>query len=193
MSWFSTKIFKPLGVDRGLAYVTIGNIGSGVLGAVFWLILASLLIAESYGLLNYYLASTFIFGTVALLGLNPTMTTYLAKGVEKVKHQANLTALVSSVAFIAPLILLTGYLPLSVLLIGVTLFQMSMAELLGRKMYKEYTFILVGQRAAQLALGISLYFVYGIDGVILGYTLSFLAFSYRYLITSKTLGSIFLK
>jgi len=174
-----------LGVDRGLAYVTIGNIGSGVLGAVFWLILASLLIAENYGLLNYYLASTFIFGTVALLGLNPTMTTYLAKGVEKIKHQANLTALVSSVAFIAPLILLTGYLPLSFLLIGVTLFQMSMAELLGRKMYKEYTFILVGQRAAQLALGISLYFVYGIDGVILGYTLSFLAFSYRYLITIK--------
>jgi len=185
VSWFSTKIFKPLGVDPGLAYVTIGNIGSGVLGAVFWLILASLLIAESYGLLNYYLASTFIFGTVALLGLNPTMTTYLAKGVEKVKHQANLTALVSSVAFIAPLIILTGYLPLSILLIGVALFQMSMAELLGRKMYKEYTFILVGQRAAQLALGISLYFVYGIDGVILGYTLSFLAFSYRYLITIK--------
>lgn len=185
MSWFSTKIFKPLGVDRGLAYVTIGNIGSGVLGAVFWLILASLLIAENYGLLNYYLASTFIFGTVALLGLNPTMTTYLAKGVEKVKHQANLTALVSSVAFIAPLIILTGYLPLSFLLIAVTLFQMSMAELLGRKMYKEYTFILVGQRAAQLVLGISLYFVYGIDGVILGYTLSFLAFSYRYLITVK--------
>jgi len=185
VSWFSTKIFKPLGVDPGLAYVTIGNIGSGVLGAVFWLILASLLIAESYGLLNYYLASTFIFGTVALLGLNPTMTTYIAKGFEKVKHQANLTALVSSVAFIAPLILLTGYLPLSSLLIGVTLFQMSMAELLGRKMYKEYTFILVGQRAAQLALGISLYFVYGIDGVILGYTLSFLAFSYRYLITIK--------
>jgi len=185
VSWFSTKIFKPLGVNRGLAYVTIGNIGSSVLGAAFWLILASLLIAESYGTLNYYLASTFIFGTVALLGLNPTVTTYLAKGVEKVKYQSNLMALVSSVAFIAPLILLTGYLPLSMLLISVALFQMSVAELLGRKMYKEYTFIHVGQRAAQIVLGISLYFVYGIDGVILGYTLAFLAFSYRYMITIK--------
>jgi len=185
MSWFNIKIFKPLGIDHGLAYVTIGNIGSAVLGAVFWLILASMLIAESYGVLNYYLASTFIFGTVALLGLNPTVTTYLAKGVEKVKYQANLMALLSSVAFIAPLILLTGYLQLGMLLIGVAFFQMSVAELLGRKMYKEYTFIFVGQRSAQIVLGISLYFVYGIDGVILGYTLAFLAFSYRYLITIK--------
>jgi len=185
MTWFNAKIFKPLGIDRGLTYVTIGNLGSAVLGAVFWLILASMLIAESYGVLNYYLASTFIFGTVALLGLNPTVTTYLAKGVEKVKYQSNLLAIISSVAFIGPLILLTGYLPLSMLLIGVALFQMSVAELLGRKMYKEYTFILVGQRAAQILLGISLYFVYGIDGVILGYTLAFLAFSYRYMITIK--------
>ena len=185
MSWFNIKIFKPLGIDHGLAYVTIGNIGSAVLGAVFWLILASMLIAESYGVLNYYLASTFIFGTIALLGLNPTVTTYLAKGVEKVKYQANLMALLSSVAFIAPLILLTGYLQLGMLLIGVAFFQMSVAELLGRKMYKEYTFIFVGQRSAQIVLGISLYFVYGIDGVILGYTLAFLAFSYRYLITIK--------
>ncbi len=147
--------------------------------------LASMLIAESYGLLNYYLASTFIFGTVALLGLNPTVTTYLAKGVEKVKYQSNLMALLSSIVFIAPLILLTGYLQLSMLLIGVAIFQMSVAELLGRRMYKEYTLILVGQRAAQIVLGISLYFIYGIDGVIVGYTLAFLAFSYRYLVSIK--------
>ncbi|MFQ5920589.1 MAG: hypothetical protein ACE5JV_01065, partial [Nitrososphaerales archaeon] len=57
--------------------------------------------------------------------------------------------------------------------------------LLGRKMYKEYMFILVGQRAAQIVLGISLYFLYEIDGVILGYTLAFLAFSYRYFISVR--------
>ncbi|MGH9909332.1 MAG: oligosaccharide flippase family protein [Nitrososphaerales archaeon] len=148
MNWINSKIFKLLGVDSGLAYVTLGNLGSAILGALFWLILASLLIAESYGQLNYLLASTFIFGTVALLGLNPTVTTFTAKGNEKIKYQSNLLALVSSVAFIAPLILLTGYLQLSVLLIGVAFFQMSMAELLGRKRYREYTLILVGQRAA---------------------------------------------
>jgi O-antigen/teichoic acid export membrane protein len=185
MNWFNIKIFKSLGVDNGLTYVTLGNIGSGVLGALFWLILASLLIAESYGQLNYLLASTFIFGTVALLGLNPLITTYIAKGNEKIKYQSNTLALVSSIAFIAPLILLTGYMQLSILLIGVAFFQMSMAELLGRKNYKEYALILVGQRAAQIALGISLYFLYGIDGVIFGYTISFMAFSYRYFFTVK--------
>lgn len=185
MNWINSKIFKLLGVDSGLAYVTLGNLGSAILGALFWLILASLLIAESYGQLNYLLASTFIFGTVALLGLNPTVTTFTAKGNEKIKHSSNMLALVSSVAFIAPLILLTGYLQLSVLLIGVAFFQMSMAELLGRKRYREYTIILVGQRAAQIALGISLYFLYGMDGIIFGYTISFLAFSYRYFLTVK--------
>lgn len=184
MSWFSAKI-RSINMNNGLTYVTVGNLGSGVLGAVFWLVLASLLMAESYGQLNYLLASTFIFGTVALLGLNPLVTTYVAKGNENIKYQSNMLALVTSVAFIAPLILLTGYLQLSILLVGVAFFQMSMAELLGRKMYKEYTTILVGQRTAQIAFGISLYFLYGIDGVILGYTISFLAFSYRYFLTMK--------
>jgi len=185
MNRFNIKAFKSLGMNNDLAYVTLGNLGSSVLGAAFWLILASLLIAESYGQLNYFLASTFIFGTIALLGLNPLITTYIAKGNENVKYQSNIVALVSSVAFIVPLILLTGYLQLSVLLVGVAFFQMSMAELLGRKMYKEYTMILVGQRATQIALGISLYFLYGMDGIIFGYAISFLAFSYRYFFTVK--------
>lgn len=184
MTWFSSRL-RPFGVDRGLTFVTFGNLGSAVLGGIFWLVLASLLMAESYGQLNYYLAFTFIFGTVSLLGLNPTVTTYLAKGVEKVRNQSNLLAIISTASFILPLVFITGYMSLGALLVGVSLFQMSLAEMLGRKMYKEYMFMLVGQRAAQIVFGISLYFLYGIDGVILGYTIAFLAFSYRYLVSIK--------
>ena len=90
MNWINSKIFKLLGVDSGLAYVTLGNLGSAILVALFRLILASLLIAESYGQLNYLLASTFIFGTAALLGLNPTVITFTAKGNKKIKHQSNM-------------------------------------------------------------------------------------------------------
>lgn len=182
MTWFNIK-FKTLGIDAGLTYVTLGNLGSAALGAFFWFVLASLLMAEDYGILNYYLAYTFIFGAVALLGLNPAVTTYLAKGVEKVKYQSNLLAIASSAAFVTPLIFLTGSMAVGALLIASALFQMSVAELLGRKMYKEYMIILSGQRAAQIALGISLYFLYSIDGVIIGYALAFLVFSYRYLMS----------
>ncbi|MEM2760041.1 MAG: oligosaccharide flippase family protein [Nitrososphaerales archaeon] len=186
MGWLNAKL-KLSRLDNGFAYVTLGNLCSGVLGAIFWLILASMLIAEGYGQLNYLLSLTFIFGTVALLGLNPTVTTFMAKGNRRIRYQANTLALVSSMAFIAPLILLTGYVFLSVLLIGVAFFHMSMAEILGRKQYKEYMLILAGQRAVQIAFGISVYFLLGIDGIILGYTISFLAFSYRYFLTVKYL------
>jgi len=58
---------------------------------------------------------------------------------------------------------------------------MTLAELLGRKMYRKYALTSIGQRTAQISLSILLCFWFGIIGIILGYFLGSLIFSYRYL------------
>lgn len=60
-------------------------------------------------------------------------------------------------------------------------FGMALAEVLGRKKYREYAFLSIGQRLAQISLSILLYFQLEIPGIILGYFLGFLAFSHRYI------------
>ena len=42
--------------EMGLVYTTLGTTGSSFLGGLFWLVLASLLDVESYGLVNYFIA-----------------------------------------------------------------------------------------------------------------------------------------
>jgi len=128
--------------------------------------------------LNYLLASTFIFGTITLLGLNLLLTTYIPKGNEKVKYQSNMVVLVSTIAFIAPLIILTGYVLLSVLLIGVAFFQMSIAEILGRKMYRVCCHTCRPESHPDRIANTTV-LSNGIPGIIVGYTISFLALSYR--------------
>jgi amino acid permease len=54
--------------EKGLTYITIGNIGSALLGAFFWFILASILKVSEYGEVNYYLSLVSIPVAIGLAG-----------------------------------------------------------------------------------------------------------------------------
>lgn len=174
------KILGISKLDSGLAYLGAGNLSASILGALFWFALASILATEDYGRLNYYLAIAFILSSVSLLGLNTTVITYLAKGVEKIRYQANLIVLFSNSIIFLLLLIFMNYLPLSLLLIAISFFMMSVAEFLGRRLYKKYSFLVIAQRASQIALSIGLYFLIGWDGILIGYAIAALIFSYRF-------------
>jgi O-antigen/teichoic acid export membrane protein len=165
--------------DVGLVYTTLGGLGSNLLSAFFWFILASILNVESYGLVNYYIALASIFAGLGTLGLNTTVTTYLAKGEKEVLYEANSLTLISGL--LLAVIVSTFQWGSGLLSAAMIFFGMTLAEILGRKMYREYAFVSIGQRLAQISLSILLYFQLGIPGIILGYFLGFLAFSYRFL------------
>ena len=177
MKWF-TKLIESIG--KGLLTVTTGNAIAAVGGGLFWLFIASLLNPEEYGEVNYYLSIGLVSATLSLMGLNTTVTTFLAKGNERLRYQANLLVLFSTIMVLILLILLVNHLAAIVLLIGWSFFVMSWAEILGRKDYKRYSFMIIGQRVLQIFLSISLYFVIGINGIILGFALSALLFSYNF-------------
>jgi len=152
--------------------------GSSILGATFWLVIASLLNVGEYGLINYYIALASTFATLGTLGLNTTVTTYLAKGEEAILNETISLILLSSVILALTLSIFRW--ELGLLSAVMIFFGIALAEVLGRKMYAKYALLSMGQKLSQIALCISLYFCLGIPGIILGYFLSFLAFSYRY-------------
>jgi O-antigen/teichoic acid export membrane protein len=184
MKPLETAYFKKLiKEDIGLAYTTIGGLGAAVLGALFWFVLASILNVDDYGVVNYYIALANIFAGIGTIGLNMTVTTYLAKGERFLLYEANSLALISGV--IAALVLFVFQWVSGLLSVALIFFTMSLAEILGRKTYREYAFVSIGQRIAQICLSLILYFELGIIGIILGYFIGALLFSYKYLLSIR--------
>ena len=173
------RISEFLRREKGLAYVSLGNFSSAVLGALFWIILAWVLNIDEYGETNYYIALASIPAAISLLGLNTTVVAYLAKGEEALLYEANSVVFISTL-FLA-FILSFFYWSSSLVMIAMAFYSMSLAEVLGRKLYREYGVICVASRLIQILLSLSLYFLIGLRGILAGYFLGLLIPSYRYL------------
>ena len=172
-----------LSSHKGLIYITLGNLLGAAATGAFWLLLALIQNADEYGKTNYEISIASLAASAALLGLNTTVTTYLAKGSSKINVQANQLILISS--GIAAIIVAFFNWILGFFVIGMAFWMMSTYELLGRKMYKQYAFVNIGARASQLFLSILLYYFIGITGIAIGFIISFLIFSQRYFISTK--------
>ena len=177
------RLKKLIKEDFGLVYITIGSLGANFLSAFFWLILASLLTVDNYGQINYYIAMSNIGAGIGAIGLNRTVITFLSKGNEKIFNEANsitlITGLILAVVF-SYIHWASGILSASLIF-----FSMTTAELLGRKKYREFAFVYIGQRIAQILFGMILYFQFDIIGLLVGYFLGALLFSYRYFFSLK--------
>jgi len=174
------KIKGLLRTETGLVYITFGNIGSSVLGGLFWFVLAGLLSVDNYGVVNYYIALANVFFAIGLVGLDATLVTFLAKGIKKIHYEATSLTFIS--AAIIGSILAFYELSLGLLAASMIIFMMTLAETLGRKMYRQYATLLIGQRLAQMILSVILYFPFGIFGVIIGYLLGNLIFSFKHIL-----------
>jgi len=178
------KIPHFLFSDLGL--VSFANLFQTIFGAIFWIALASILILDNYGKIQFDLAIPSILGAVGLLGLSTTVIVYTAKGNQKIKYQANFLVLIASVGISIPLYFINWTLP--AFLISHNFFAMAIAYLLGQKRYKEYSAVIIGSRVTQLILSFGLYFVIGNDGILLGYAIAFFIFSYRFFSNLKFSG-----
>lgn len=176
-------MLKFIKSNKGLIHIIVGNILGALITGGFWLLLASLQSVEEYGETSYMISMASLASSIALLGLNTTVTTYIPKGFDKIHVAANQVILISSIVLgiiVAQKDILLGF-----FVIGMTFWMMSIYEYLGRKSYKQYAIANVGARAIQLVLSISLYYIMGIPGIIIGFTISFFIFSYKYFLSIK--------
>ena len=164
--------------------VGTGNLLASILAALFWLLLASILDASSYGEINYQLALASLLSVVSLMGLQNTVMTYLAKGNEILLKQASFLVLLLASIF-SLLLALLNQIPAALLLVGLVAFTFTRAEVLARKQYRNYALVVMINRGLQFGLSISLYYAIGLQGIIIGYTLSSLVLGYRLFLINK--------
>lgn len=174
---------KFLKSQKGLIYLTVGNLFSASIIGMFWLFLASIQTVEEYGKINYEVALASLLSSAALLGLNTTLLKFIPKGLKKIHIQANQVVLIS--ASVAAVIAAAIDWILGFFVIGMAFWMMTTYELLGKKQYKQYSLVMIGARASKFVLAIGLYYLLGIPGIILGFAIGYLIFSHRFFISVK--------
>ena len=175
MNWKKIKNIRGLKTVSQLGTAAI--IGNAI-AAIFWIYLANLLGVEDYGELAYFLAIAEITSTLAMIGSAWTMSVYTAKGV-KIEPALYLTTIISSGIATIILYLLFQNIGMSVYVIGIVIFNLTIAELIGKKKYKTYSKIFVIQKIIFVIFGIIGYYVIGPDGVLLSFGLSYIPFMYK--------------
>jgi O-antigen/teichoic acid export membrane protein len=163
---------------RGVSIIGSSDIASSIIGAVFWLYLASLLGAENYGQLSYFLSIASIASTVSILGTDNVISVYIAK---KVKLESTIFLIPIVAGSIASIILYFAFsdLGISVYVLGAVIFGLATSEILAKGLFKSYSKYLLLTKILMVILSIGLYHIIGLEGVLIGVGLAFFVYLVR--------------
>ena len=163
---------------KGITIIGSSDIVGSLIGAVFWFYLASLLGAEQYGQISYFLSIASIASTISLLGTENAVSVYVAKSV---KLESTIYLIPIIVGLITGIILyfLFSDLGLSAYVLGSVIIGLALSEILAKGLFQSYAKYLVLQKILMVVLSIGLYQIIGIDGILFGIGLSFFLYLIR--------------
>jgi len=172
---YKRKIIDKIESFKDLSAVAIANLIGSAISSVFWLVLASLMDAEQYGEINYFIAIASVASAISFLGAGNVLMVFSAK--EK-KIESPILIVTTITSIIASLVVFTLFsnIAISLYIIGYVIFNHLLYETLGKKLYPSYAKYYVIQRILLIGFAFALYFVIGPIGVVLGYAFSFMPF-----------------
>lgn len=170
---------------KNISTLTTATISGSAISALFWLYLAGLMGEENYGELGYLIAIAGISSNIALIGGEWVMTVYTAKG-KQVQPVLYLISIISSGISAVILYVVFQNVGLSVYVIGFVIFMLTISEIQGRKLYKTYAKFFVLQKIFFVLISLGLFQVMGVEGILLGYGLSYIPFFKRMYSSIKT-------
>lgn len=162
---------------KDLTSLGIASVIPSVIGGAFWFFMASSLGAEKYGEISYLISIGVITSTISLSGSANTLIVYLAKG-EKIQSTVFFISITASLISAVVLFLFVNNIEISIYVIGSVIFTLATSDLLGRKLYAEYAKYMITQKILLVGLALSMYYVIGFQGIILGIALSFFPYSF---------------
>ena len=175
MGNYGKKIINKIITFKDLSAVGAANLIGNAISSIFWLVLASLMEAEQYGEINYFIAIASVASAISFLGAGNALMVFSAK--EK-KIESPILIVTTIASIIASLVVFTLFsnIAISLYIIGYIIFNHLLYETLGKKLYPSYAKYYVIQRILLIGFAFGLYFVIGPIGVVLGYAFSFMPF-----------------
>ena len=159
---------------RDPLYVAIANLSASIIGAIFWLIFAYITEPSIYGEVNYYISIASVSALLSLLALDTSSVAYISKGNKDFFIEAFILELLISIIVSVIVSVIFTNIILALIIIGNNLFAMAIANLLGNKEYKRFSIAMIINKLIQISLSLSLYFIIGQQGVLLGYAIAYI-------------------
>ena len=159
--------------QKGLFSIGFADIvGSGI-SAFFWLYIASQLSPDAYGEIIYFISIAGLAQMVSLLGSSNALTVYTAKNV-KIQSTLFLISILATAISLATITIFYNRIDAGLLAVGFVLFSLVNSVMLGKKLFVKYSKIVLSQKILTLVLGLGLYFVFDVYGIIYGLALSYI-------------------
>lgn len=178
MSDSLNKVNKILAKFKDLTTLGSANLLSTAISGIFWFYVASLLGTAHYGEVSYFIAIAGIASTISFLGAGTTTIVFTAKGEKILSTIFSITVISTTIASVILFILFKNF-GVSLYVIGSLVFSLSTADILGQKLYKDYSKYLITQKLLFVGFALGFYYLTGPQGIILGYAVSFLPYFAR--------------
>ena len=161
---------------KSISQIGISDIiGSGIV-AFFWFYLATLLDAEAYGELHYFIAIAGLAYIISMLGTRDVITVYVSK---KIKIAPVLFLLSLSAGIVTAIVIFGIFyrIDTAFLVLAFIINDLSIGYILGQKLFNSYAKYILTQKILTLVLGLGFYYIFGIEGIIFALALSYIHFT----------------
>jgi O-antigen/teichoic acid export membrane protein len=162
---------------KNIGIIGFANIFGAIISAVFWLSLANLMGEENYGELGFLIGVGSISIAIAIWGSEKALTVFTAKNIN-IQPPIYIISFITSGLTALALYFLLDSIGLSVFVVGAVIYNLTIAEIIGRKQFKKYAKIVLSQKILFVSLGILFYYIIGHHGILLGFGLSCFPFIY---------------
>jgi O-antigen/teichoic acid export membrane protein len=162
--------------NGGLVNIASSSIvGYAALG-IFWFFLAGHLGPAVYGELTYLFAIAIVIISLSTSGLQNGIIVFSSKEPKTVNSFFTLGFIVSVVVSITSFIVFSSV-EISLLIIGSTFFGLYAHSILGKKQYQTFSILTVLQKSLSIFFGLIFYYLFGIEGILFGFAISYLLLS----------------
>ena len=158
---------------KGLLSIGFADIVGSAISGLFWLYIASQLNPDVFGELIYFISIAGLAQMVSLLGSSNALTVYTAKNV-KIQSTLFVISILAVAISLAIITIFLNRLDVGLLAVGYVVFSLVNSVILGKKLFVKYSKLVLSQKILTLILGIGLYFVFDVYGIIYGLALSYI-------------------
>ena len=160
---------------KGLFSIGIADIIGAGISSLFWIYMATIMEAESYGEVFYFFAIGNIAASFALLGSKNTIMVFVPKNI-KLESTIFLFVIIASIIATFIIFLIFSNYEISLYILGSVIFGLGISEILAKKLYSQYFVFLILQKLLMVSLSIGFYYSFGTSGLIFGIGLSFFVY-----------------
>ena len=164
--------FKQL---KELSFIGSADIIGTSAGAIFWFILASQISPDEYGEIFYFIGIAATAGAFVLVGAQNTITVYSSKNL-KIESTLYFISLILGIIASFVIIIIFYKIDIVFLLFGYIINTLAIGQLLGKKLFSQYSKYTLIQKFLTVGLGLLAFVFFGTEGIIAALSITYIFF-----------------